>query len=122
MFPRKKSSSPHKSVIAEPLHVVVIRRPVHETLVDDNGLIKTIVVPKVFTDFDDLTTNFRAYSVQTLLKVEAVDLLKPLGSIPSSRLSAVDALGQIDVSLENLGSTIERLKSMISESNEPKTE
>lgn len=110
MFPKRNSGISIGIVFAEPERVVIIKKPVEQTIIDANGLVKTIVTNEVADSFGDETTNFRAFSVQTLLQVNAIDLLKPIGVLPLSKLSALDVSDGFGVTLENIQQRLDEIK------------
>lgn len=77
---------------------VILTRVVPVTILR-SGLLQTELTHQEVKEFGDEHQNFRDYSLQTLLQVQAVDLLKPFGTIPVSKFTALDSADSAFVSI-----------------------
>lgn len=118
MFPRRNSAVSIGLVLTDPPIKVVIRRPVEKSIMDENGFIKTVISFEESLDHGDEKSNYRDYSIQTLISVNAIELLKPVGTLPMSQLSASDLLGDVDVTLANITSRLDDIKKAVAAKSE----
>lgn len=88
-----------------------------ETFISD-GLLSSFVTSEEFTNFGDEGNHFRDFSLQTLIRAEAIELLQPVGALPYSQLRAADVLGSVTSSFDSLHSEFENLKSSFAQKNE----
>lgn len=72
-----------------------------ESFVTD-GLLSTYVTNEQFDKFGDENNHYRDFSLQTLIRAQAVELLKPVGALPYQSLKAADVLGEVTASFDNL--------------------
>lgn len=73
------------------------------------GLLHTEITHQESKEFGDEHQNFRDYSLQTLIQVQAVDLLKPFGTIPVSRFTAIDSADSAFVSMTDFKEKVDNL-------------
>lgn len=73
------------------------------------GLIHTELTHQVVKEFGDEHQNFRDFSLQTLIQVQAVDLLKPFGTIPVSKFTALDSADSAFVSIGDFKEKVDTL-------------
>lgn len=90
-------------------------RQVNHTSFRD-GLVTSMTVTEVYED-TDLHQDFRDYSLRTLIQLEAIDLLKEVGSIPVSPLTASDSASRVSVSISDFRSRLDELKERLNVTN-----
>lgn len=97
-------------------------RQVNHTFFRD-GLVTSMSVTELYED-TDLQQDFRDYSLRTLIQLEAIDLLKEVGSIPVSSLTASDSASRVSASISAFRSRLDELKERLNVTNneQPKTE
>lgn len=113
MFPRKNAFIP-RPLRVQPDVVIITTRPVVKTLLCD-GLVTSIVTHEDAV-INDLHQNYRDYSIQTLLNVQAIDLLKPVGSIPVDKFAALDNVESVAMQMSNFNEQLNELKQRINAS------
>lgn len=74
------------------------------------GLLHTEITHQESKEFGDEHQNYRDYSLQTLIQVQAVDLLKPFGTIQVSRFAALDSADSAFVSMSDYNEKLSALK------------
>lgn len=74
------------------------------------GLLHTEITHQESKEFGDEHQNYRDYSLQTLIQVQAVDLLKPFGTIQVSRFAALDSADSALVSMSDYNEKLSALK------------
>lgn len=88
-------------------------RAIAQTFLHD-GLLDSFQTFDEFAEFGDESNHFRDYSLQTLIKAEAIELLKPVGTLPYDALRSADVLTSAVGSFDNLAhiakQTIDNLK------------
>lgn len=114
MFPRKNAFS-LRPLRVQPDVVIITTRPVVKTLLCD-GLVTSIVTHEDAV-INDLHQNYRDYSIQTLLNVQAVDLLKPVGSIPVDKFAALDNVESVAMQMSNFKEQLDEIKQRINATN-----
>lgn len=92
---------PISAAYVRPPRVVKRKKQVNETFLSD-GLISSFTHHDEFEEFGDETFHFRDFSLQSIVKAQAVELLKPLGSLPYDALKAADVLTSAVGNFENL--------------------
>lgn len=110
MFPRKNAFIP-RPLRVQPDVVIITTRPVVKTLLCD-GLVTSIVTHEDAV-INDLHQNYRDYSIQTLLNVQAIDLLKPVGSIPVDKFAALDNVESVAMQMSNFNEQLNEIKQRI---------
>lgn len=118
MFPRKNAFIP-RPLRVQPDVVIITTRPVVKTLLCD-GLVTSIVTHEDAV-INDLHQNYRDYSIQTLLNVQAIDLLKPVGSIPVDKFSALDNVESVAMQMSNFKEQLDEIKQRINSTNATST-
>lgn len=113
MFPRKNAFTP-RPLRVQPDVVIITTRPVVKTLLCD-GLVTSIVTHEDAV-INDLHQNYRDYSIQTLLNVQAIDLLKPVGSIPVDKFAALDNVESVAMQMSNFKEQLDELKQRVNAS------
>lgn len=95
-------------------------RAVAQTFLHD-GLLDSFETFNEFDKHGDENNHFRDFSLQTLIKAEAVELLKPIGTLPFDALRSADVLTSAVGSFDNLANvaaeTLQNLKSADSSAN-----
>lgn len=114
MFPRKNAFTP-RPLRVQPDVVIITTRPVVKTLLCD-GLVTSIVTHEDAV-INDLHQNYRDYSIQTLLNVQAIDLLKPVGSIPVDKFAALDNVESVAMQMSNFKEQLDEIKQRINATN-----
>lgn len=77
-----------------------IKQVVNSFLQD--GLVTTNVTYQEFSDYGDEHKHFRDFGLQTLIQVEATDLLQPMSPIQSSVLSVADSVNLATVQVSRV--------------------
>lgn len=97
-------------------------RQVNHTSFRD-GLVTSINVTELYED-NDLHQDFRDYSLRTLIQLEAIDLLKEVGSVPVSPLTASDSALRVSASISDFRSRLDELKERlnVTTNEQPKSE
>lgn len=88
-----------------------------ESFITD-GLLFSFVTSEEFQEFGDEKNHFRDFSLQTLIRAEAVELLRPLGAMPYDQLRAADVLGEVTTSFELLHNDFTSLKNSFAQKSE----
>lgn len=83
-------------------------RQVNHTSFRD-GFVTSMTVTELYED-TDLHQDFRDYSLRTLIQLEALDLLKEVGAIPVSSLTASDSVSRVSASISDFRSRLDELK------------
>lgn len=114
MFVSVNLSTPRVRSKSVPLiRIPKVREVVRSVLT--NGLVTSIVQSEKYDSDCDEHQDFRDYSLRTLIAVEAIDLLKPVGSIPMSDLFAAEKVGTVSVQMSDFRDNLENLKQQLSD-------
>lgn len=89
-----------------------------ESFISD-GLLSSFITSEEFQKFGDEQNHYRDFSLQTLIRAEAVELLRPLGAMPYDQLRAADFLGEVATSFESLHNDFTALKDSFARMSEP---
>lgn len=97
------------------VRLVPRQRKKAESFVTD-GILSSFETIEDFNEFGDEHSHFRDLSLRSIIKAEAVDLLKPLGALPYDMLRAADKLGEFTGSLDDFGKSFDVFKANLNSS------
>lgn len=88
-----------------------------------SGILDSFTVSEEFKDFGDEQNHFRDFSLQSIIRAEAIDLLKPVGALPYDALRAADVLEVVTDSFDKLHSAftdkVNEIKESAAQSSAP---
>lgn len=109
----KSISAPRSRVNVPPIVTLPKLRQVNENYLT-NGLVTSITRTEIYED-TDLHHDFRDFSLRTLIQLEALDLLKEVGTIPVDSLRAADNATRVAASVSDFRAGLDDLKSRIAD-------